>query len=492
MGDRSERGPFPATLKHFRTIRGFSAAALARRLGIDPSYVSHLEAGRERGSSDLIRRMDKELEAAGALWHAWQEDDGEPVPAETPEDPPASTGVLVLEDEAQLTYDGTHYQLRMRRLLRNAGSEPVTRYLVRIAVDRYPGEPERSNALYRERPLTWDELQLQAQCGGEAMGWTVKHDRDAFKEIWLTFANDQARFPLYPGQEAEITYSYTVSGDKWGPWFQRAVRVPTRELSVILAFPNHLEPTVWGTETSLTADFAPLRTPPARRTDGEQTIFSWSTRDPQLHARYRLEWRLKIPHTAENEAETVNPTTPSAAMAGAGIVQDGDPLLHAVTRPFDLPAEAEEARRVVGALLEAIDRVRQLHTFGKGMGMAACQIGIDRAAAVVLPPDPQAEPIVLLNPDIAETAAETDEQYEGCLSYFDVRGLVPRPLHAVIAHTDLDGTRRLIRYEHGLARLVLHEVDHLHGTLYRDRMRPGTAVIPVEAYRGTGRNWTYQ
>lgn len=217
------------------------------------------------------------------------------------------------------------------------------------------------------------------------MGWTVKHDRDAFKEIWLTFANDQARFPLYPGQEAEITYSYTVSGDKWGPWFQRAVRVPTRELSVILAFPNHLEPTVWGTETSLTADFAPLRTPPARRTDGEQTIFSWSTRDPQLHARYRLEWRLKIPHTAENEAETVNPTTPSAAMAGAGIVQDGDPLLHAVARPFDLPAEAEEARRVVGALLEAIDRVRQLHTFGKGMGMAACQIGIDRAAAVVLP-----------------------------------------------------------------------------------------------------------
>lgn len=89
------------------------------------------------------------------------------------------------------------------------------------------------------------------------MGWTVKHDRDAFKEIWLTFANDQARFPLYPGQEAEITYSYTVSGDKWGPWFQRAVRVPTRELSVTLAFPSALKPTVWGTETSLTADFAP-------------------------------------------------------------------------------------------------------------------------------------------------------------------------------------------------------------------------------------------
>ncbi|MFI8281320.1 peptide deformylase [Streptomyces sp. NPDC085929] len=492
MGDRSQSEPFAATLKHFRTIRGYSAAALARRLGIDPSYISHLEAGRERGSSDLIRRMDKELEAAGALWRAWKEDDGEPVPAETPEETPASTGVLVLEDEARLTYVGGLYHLRMRRLLRNVGSEPVTRYLVRIAVDRYPGEPERSNALYRARPLTWDELQLEAHCGSEAMGWTVKHDRDAFKEIWLTFANDQARFPLYPGQEAEITYWYTVSGDKWGPWFQRAVRVPTSELSVTLAFPTALEPTVWGTETSLTADFAPLRTQPVRHIDGDQTIFSWSTREPQLHARYRLEWRLKTPHTAESESEPVNPIPPSTAMAGAGIVQEGDPLLHTAARPFDLPAEAQEAMRVVGELFDAIERVRQLHTFGKGMGIAACQIGIDRAAAVVIPPDPDAEPIVLFNPVIAETAAASDEQYEGCLSYFDVRGLVPRPLSVVVAHTDLEGTNRLTRYDQGLARLVLHEVDHLHGTLYRDRMLPGTEPIPVEEYRGTGRAWNYR
>ncbi|MFZ3492115.1 peptide deformylase [Streptomyces sp. 5.8] len=492
MGHRPGRESFAATLKHFRTIRGYSGAALARRLGIDPSYVSHLEAGRERGSSDLIRRMDKELEAAGAVWQAWQEDDGDPVPSDAPDETPTSAGVLVMEDEADLTYDDGLYQLRMRRLLRNTGSEPVTRYLVRIAVDRYPGEPERSNALYRARPLTWEELRLVAHCGGEPMSWTAKHDRDAFKEVWLTFANDRARFPLYPGQEAEIIYSYSVSADKWGPWFQRAVRGPTRELSVTLTFPAALEPVVWGTETSLTADFAPLRTPPERRTDGDRTVFSWSTRDPQLHARYRLEWRFKTPHTTESEPESVNPTSPSTAMASAGIIQDGDPLLHAVARSFDLPGEAEEAQRVVSGLLEAIDRVRRLHTFGKGMGIAACQIGNDRAVAVVIPPDPEAEPIVLLNPVIAETAAQTDEQYEGCLSYFDVRGLVPRPLSVVIAHTSLDGTRRLTRYEQGLARLVLHEVDHLYGLLYRDRMLPGTAPIPVEEYRGTGQTWNYQ
>lgn len=41
-----------------------------------------------------------------------------------------------------------------RRVLRNTGSETVTRYLMRISVERYPGQPERSNALYRARPLT--------------------------------------------------------------------------------------------------------------------------------------------------------------------------------------------------------------------------------------------------------------------------------------------------------------------------------------------------
>lgn len=46
------------------------------------------------------------------------------------------------------------YRLTMRRLLRNTSTDPVTRNLVRISVDRYPGNPERSNARYRAHPLT--------------------------------------------------------------------------------------------------------------------------------------------------------------------------------------------------------------------------------------------------------------------------------------------------------------------------------------------------
>ncbi|MFJ6752510.1 peptide deformylase [Streptomyces sp. NPDC091266] len=481
---------FAAELKHFREVRGLSKVELARRLKISPSYVSHLESGREHGSSDLARRLDKELDTGGKLWKAWQDGDGGTQPVPESADASPSAGILVLEDAAALRYDGSVYHLTMHRRLRNTGTEPITRYLVRIAVDRYPGEPERSNALYRAHPLTWEELQLEAHCGDEQMGRVVKHDRDAFKEVWLEFANARTRFPLYPGQEAGITYSYSVTADKWGPWFQRAVRLPTRELTVSLAFPTDFQPTVWGTETSLSASFAPLRTPPTQAIDADHTVYTWTTLDPPLHARYRMEWRLKTAQLPESEP--VNTPSPSALMAAAGIVQEGDILLQTIAQPFDLPTEADEGRRIVHELNDAIARVKRLHDFGKGMGIAAPQIGLGRAAAVVVPPGDDSSPIVLLNPTIVETSTETDRQYEGCLSFFDVRGIVPRPLHIVISHTDIDGTPRLTRFEHGLARLVLHEVDHLDGRLYRTRMDPGTRPIPVEEYRGTGQNWTYQ
>jgi hypothetical protein len=90
-----------------------------------------------------------------------------------------------------------------------------------------------------------------------------------------------------------------------------------------------------------------------------------------------------------------------------------------------------------------------------------------------------------------EQAGETDEQYEGCLSFFDVRGQVPRSQVIHVEHTTIDGATKITVFERGVARLAAHEVDHLHGHLYRDRMRPGVEPIPVEQYRGTGTDWKY-
>src|SRR5690606_19818786 len=210
-------------------------------------------------------------------------------------------------------------------------------------------------------------------------------------------------FPLYPGHSCWIEYEYTVAATHWGNWFQRPVRLHTNRLSVRLDFPAALEPSVWGLQTSMAAEGQPFPTPITHQVEQERHIYAWSIDDPPLHARYRLEWDFR----GRNDDER---TPPSKVMAGLGIVQEGDEILRQIARPFDLPAEAEDARRVVAELNSAAERVAQAHVFGKGMGIAAPQIGINRAAAIVR--TPTGDTITLFNPRIVETSGE-DEQYEG-------------------------------------------------------------------------------
>jgi peptide deformylase len=178
-------------------------------------------------------------------------------------------------------------------------------------------------------------------------------------------------------------------------------------------------------------------------------------------------------------------------MRDLGVVQRGAPILNEPARVFDLPAERETAEDTVERLFSALEQIAQVHLFAKGMGVAAPQIGIGRAAAVVQPPGPDAPAIVLLNPTITVCGPESDEQYEGCLSFFDVRGLVPRSLTVTVETTTLDGSVVTTIYERGLARLIQHEIDHLAGQLYTSRMRVGVAPLPVAEYRQTGSAWAY-
>ncbi len=491
--ETGEVNGFAVELKRWRDVRSLSRTALAKHMGYDRSYVSKVESGAERPSREFAAHAEHALRAGGALRAAFRDYESnrtiEPrtVRAAAVDNTTAVGSLIVDHDDATLRYDGDTYTLIQRRRLLNGGTEPVTRYLIRISVDRYPGDPERSNQLYSEDPLTWDEINLHAWHGTdrhEPMRWTVHHDRDAFKEVWLLFSGESGHFPLYPGEATWIEYEYTVRGQHWGNWFQRAVRLPTRKLSVCLDFPAECATAVWGLHTSMTAEAMPFRTPITRTEEAGRHVFSWSCEDPSLHDRYRLEWDFRGPTPRPDDT-----TAPSEIMRSLGVVQEGDPILRRTARPFDLPAESEDARRVVAALNSAAERIAQVHTFGKGMGIAAPQIGIERAAAIVRTPDGQT--ITLLNPTIIESGGDTDEQYEGCLSFFDVRGQVPRAHVIHVEHTDVTGQKKITIFERGVARLVAHEVDHLHGHLYTDRMRAGQEPIPVEQYRGTGTGWTY-
>lgn len=83
---------------------------------------------------------------------------------------------------------------------------------------------------------------------------------------------------------------------------------------------------MWGTETSTTAEAVPLHTPPTRRDNGTDAVFSWATDDPPMSARYRLEWRFRARPGDGREAYP-ELRTASDRMKAAGIIQAGDPVL---------------------------------------------------------------------------------------------------------------------------------------------------------------------
>jgi peptide deformylase len=322
------------------------------------------------------------------------------------------------------------------------------------------------------------------------MAWHVKQDRDQFKEVWLLFENDDARFPVYPGGRATIEYRYAVGEDKWGTWYERSVRFPTRQLSVHIDLPADLRPVVWGMESSLTAEAAPLRNPIREVREADRVHYEWQIDEPALGARFRFEWRLRTETVPAQRGQ--RPTRrASELMRSAGILQRGAPMLDRVARWFDLPEQSSLASEVVSGLLDAVGRVRALHEFHNGLGLAAPQIGIDWAAAVVCPPGPDTPPIVLLNPRIVGESVDHDEKFEGCLSFFDVRGVVSRPLLVEVEHASYDGGRTVSTFRHALARLVAHEVDHLQGLLYPDRMPAEGRLVPVEEYHDRGQPWQY-
>ncbi|MEV6341921.1 peptide deformylase [Actinoplanes sp. NPDC051851] len=498
---------FVTALAQWRVERGMTKKQLAARMGFDPSYVSHVEGRRHKPTEDFARRAEAVLGAGGAIWQRFQEYDelrhargttlhrDPPVPVQWL---PPGTGLVVEQEVAELEYIGGAYRCRIRRALYNAGVEPVTRYLVKISVDRYPHDPAGSNRHHRENPLTFEDLDVEAVAGeggaAEPMLWRVKLDRDAAKELWLLFANERGQFPLYPGERTTIEYAYTVGEEKWGQWFQRAMRLPTRSLTVRLNFPERFEPVVWGVEASLAAE-VPVRTPVERGTREGRAIFEWSTDAPLLNARYRLEWRFRGPDAPKYDEvgppENLDPPRASHRMRGIGIVQRGSDLLRQRARHFQLPREGAAARAAVTRLLTSLSQLEDLHDFSKGVGLAAPQIRLAVAAAVVRPPERDTEPVVLLNPRVVGESTDCDEQYEGCLSFFDYRGLVARPLRIDVEHARFDGTRVVTRFERALARLISHEIDHLEGRLYVDRMEADSKLVPVAQYQHTGRPWDY-
>jgi peptide deformylase len=182
----------------------------------------------------------------------------------------------------------------------------------------------------------------------------------------------------------------------------------------------------------------------------------------------------------ERYAEEGRPSVPVGILK---IVQAGDPVLRRRARPVT----AEEIRG--REMQQLIEWMRETMRDAPGVGLAAPQVGLSVQLAVMedrpelfaaLAPERLAErqrrPVpfqVLFNPQI-ESTAERVEFFEGCLSFAGFSAIVPRSLRVVVSCLDHRGEPLRFQAEGWHARIVQHELDHLQGTLYVDKMRSGS------------------
>jgi peptide deformylase len=166
------------------------------------------------------------------------------------------------------------------------------------------------------------------------------------------------------------------------------------------------------------------------------------------------------------------------------IVQSGDPVLREAAQPLTPQGIAgDEVQRLIRDMRETMRDA-------PGVGLAAPQVGISLQLAVIEDQEEYLKNIpaqeleqkgrrpvpfhVLINPKIVPAGDDKVEFYEGCLSLAGFSAVVPRAHTVRVEYLDEHAEPRTIDASGWYARILQHEIDHLHGTLYIDRMHNRT------------------
>ena len=150
-------------------------------------------------------------------------------------------------------------------------------------------------------------------------------------------------------------------------------------------------------------------------------------------------------------------------MAIRNLRLEGDEILSKKSR------EVEEIDEKIQILID--DMIETMHKYN-GVGLAAVQVGILKRVVVIDLYDDKG-PIVLINPVIIKEKGEQEVE-EGCLSFPNQFAKIVRPAEIVAEYTDRDGKRMRVKAKELLAQALSHEVDHLNGEVFIDKIIPGT------------------
>lgn len=164
-------------------------------------------------------------------------------------------------------------------------------------------------------------------------------------------------------------------------------------------------------------------------------------------------------------------------MAIRPIVLLGDPVLRTPAAPVE--AFDSELRSLVSDMFETMYHA-------EGVGLAAPQIGLSHRILVIdtrNDDDPDRGRVALINPEIVAVSRETDKASEGCLSIPGLEEFVERPAVVEVRGLDPEGREVSIEADDLLSRALQHEIDHLDGVLFIDRVSPLKRRILLKKWR---------
>ena len=145
-------------------------------------------------------------------------------------------------------------------------------------------------------------------------------------------------------------------------------------------------------------------------------------------------------------------------------------------RADEIPEVDDELRALVRSMFETMYDA-------EGVGLAGPQIGVSRRVIVVDVNEEGSVPFALINPRVLESSRETDKSEEGCLSIPGVSSVVERPARVTVEGLNENGEAVRIVGEGLLARCLQHEVDHLDGILFIDRLSPLKRNMLLKKYK---------
>ena len=174
------------------------------------------------------------------------------------------------------------------------------------------------------------------------------------------------------------------------------------------------------------------------------------------------------------------------------ILDEKDKRLRLISKEVTFPLSKEEKETINSAMdylkYSQIEKYAKKYNLRAGWGMSAIQIGISKRWFVIVEEqdDGTFKNYFFANPKIISNSTEKIyvEQGEGCLSVNrEVPGIIPRYARVTIEAQDMDGKKFKLRLREDLAICVQHEIDHLNGILFIDRIDKKNPYKDAELYR---------